>query len=140
MERIRNRVTGEYVEPDEKMMREVERLLDVKGDPQETRKQMISAIAAWAIDHPGHKVEPAVVFPHHLKKMREAIFSERRPAIAQRARDIVTLVRDEGTGLDDARRRNADQTIERMIQRFAYCRNCAADACTVLVRRRFADT
>ena len=30
-ERIRNRVTGEYEEPDEKMMREVERLLETKG-------------------------------------------------------------------------------------------------------------
>ena len=52
-ERIRNKLTGEYEEPDEKMMREVERLLDVKGDAHEARKQMISAIAAWAIDHPG---------------------------------------------------------------------------------------
>lgn len=138
-ERIRNRVTGQYEEPDEKIMREVERLLDTKGDAEEVRKQMISAIAAWAIDHPGQKIEPAVVFPHHLKRIRDAIFGERKPAVAARARDIVTLVRDEGTGLDDTRKRNAEATVERMIQRFGYCRNCAADAMSVLVRRRFHD-
>jgi serine protein kinase len=138
-ERIRNRVTGEYEEPDEKVMREVERLLDVKGDSDEVRKQMISAIAAWAIDHPGQKVEPSVVFPHHLKRIRDAIFGERKPAVAQRARDIVALVLDDATGLNEARKRDAEATVERMIQRYGYCRNCAADAMSVLTRRRFHD-
>jgi predicted Ser/Thr protein kinase len=138
-ERIRNRVTGEYEEPDEKMMKEVERLLDVKGEAHEMRKQMISAIAAWAIDHPGQKVDPSVVFPNNLKRMRDTIFGERRPAVAQRARDLEVVVRDEGTGLDALRKRNAEATIERLIARYAYCRNCAADAASVLVRRRFQD-
>jgi serine protein kinase len=138
-ERIRNRVTGEHEEPDEQMMREVERLLDVKGEAHEMRKQMITAIAAWAIDHPGQKVDPSVVFPNNLKRMRDSIFGERRPAVAQRARDLEIVVRDEGTGLDTLRKKNAEATIERLIARFAYCRNCAADAASVLVRRRFLD-
>ncbi|MEO6576077.1 MAG: serine protein kinase PrkA, partial [Polyangiaceae bacterium] len=138
-ERIRNRVTGEYEEPDEKLMREVERLLDVKVDPHDARKQMISAIAAFAIDHPNAKIEPAVIFPHYLKRMRDAIFGERRPAVAQRARDIEIVIRDEGTGLDEQRKRNAEASIEKLITRFGYCRNCAADAASVLVRRRFHD-
>ncbi len=138
-ERIRNRVTGEYEEPDEKLMREVERLLDVKVDPHDARKQMISAIAAFAIDHPNAKIEPAVIFPHYLKRMRDAIFGERRPAVAQRARDIEIVIRDEGTGLDDLRKRNAEASIDKLITRFGYCRNCAADAASVLVRRRFQD-
>jgi predicted Ser/Thr protein kinase len=138
-ERIRNRVTGEYEEPDEKMMREVERLLDIKGEAHEMRKQMISAIAAWAIDHPGQKVDPSVVFPNNLKRMRDTIFGERRPAVAQRAKDIEVVVRDEGTGLDALRKKNAEATIERLVERYAYCRNCAADAASVLVRRRFQD-
>jgi serine protein kinase len=138
-ERIRNRVTGEYEEPDEKLMREVERLLDVKVDPDDARRQMLSAIAAFAIDHPNAKIEPAVIFPHYLKRMRDAIFGERRPAVAQRARDIELVIRDEGTGLDDLRKRNAEASIDKLITRFGYCRNCAADAASVLVRRRFQD-
>ena len=92
-----------------------------------------------ALDHPGQKVEPAVVFPQHIRRMREAIFTERRPAVAKLARDLVVLVRDEGVGLDGERRANAEGTIDRMIQRFGYCRNCAADAATLLVRKRFND-
>jgi serine protein kinase len=138
-ERLYNRVTRQYEDPDEKVMSEVERLLDVKGEPQDWRRQLISAIAAWAIDHSGQKVDPSMVFPQHLRRMREAIFTERRPAVARIARDLGLLVRDEGTGLDAERRKQAEATIERMIGRFGYCRNCASDAASMLVRRRFQD-
>jgi serine protein kinase len=137
-ERLYNRVTRQYEDPDEKMMTEVERLLDAKGDSRDSRGQFIGAIAAWALEHPGQKIEAANVFPAHLKRMRAAIFAERRPAVAALARDIVLLVRDEGAGLDDERRREAEAAIERM-GRFGYCRNCAADASTMLLRKRFTD-
>jgi predicted Ser/Thr protein kinase len=138
-ERIRNRVTGEYEEPDEKMMREVERLLETKGDVNDWRKGLISGIAAWAIDHPGQRVEGSIVFPQLMRRMREAIFNDRRPSVALLARDVVILVRDDGTGLDKDRRRHAEAVIDRMIAKFGYCRSCAGDAASMLVRRRFHD-
>lgn len=138
-ERIRNKLTGQYEEPDAALMSEVERLLDVKGGADEFRKQMISTIAAWAIDHPGKPVDPTVVFPQHLKKMQDAILGERRPLVAQRAKDLEVLVRDDGIGLDMTRRRQAEQTLSDLIDRHGYCRDCAADAASALVRRRFAD-
>ena len=138
-ERLYNRVTQRYEDPDEKMMNEVERLLDVKGDTQDWRRQLISAIAAWALDHPGQKVEATLVFPQHIRRMREAIFSDRRPAVARLARDLVLLVRDDGVGLDAERRKDAESTIERMAARYGYCQNCASDAANMLVRRRFHD-
>jgi serine protein kinase len=138
-ERIRNRVTGEYEEPDEKMMREVERLLEMKGDAGDARKQMISAIAAWAIDHPGLRIDGAVVFPQYVKRMRDAIFADRRPAVALLARDLVIAVRDEGIGLDAERKKDAEAVIDRLAARFGYCRNCAGDAASLVVRKRFHD-
>jgi predicted Ser/Thr protein kinase len=138
-ERIRNKITGEYEEPDEGMMREVERLLDVKGDVQEARKQMISGIAAWAIDHPGQKVEGKNVFPQFLRRLRDAIFADKRVEVARQARDIVVLVRDEGTGLDDTRRREVREVIAQLEKRSGYCDNCAADMASMLVRKRYSD-
>jgi predicted Ser/Thr protein kinase len=138
-ERLFNRVTQRYEEPDEKMMAEVERLLDAKGDPPEWRRALISGIAAWALDHPGQKVDTAVVFPQHLRRMREAIFADRRPAVAQLAKSIVILVREAGAGLDAEQRRNAELTIEQMTVRFSYCRECACDAASLLIRKRFTD-
>jgi predicted Ser/Thr protein kinase len=138
-ERLRNRVTGEYEEPDEKMMREVERLLDMKGDSGDVRKQMISSIAAWAIDHPGQKIDAVVVFPQYVKRMRDAIFADRRPAMAMLARDIAMMVREDGTGLDAQRKKDAEGVIDRLITKYGYCRSCAGDAASMIVRKRFHD-
>jgi len=138
-ERIRNKVTGEYEEPDEKLMREVERLLDVKGEASDARQAMISAIAAWALDHPNAKVEAAAVFPHYLKRMRDAIYEGRRPAVAALARDVVLLVRDEGAGLDHDRKKNAQECVDELVRRYGYCPHCAADAASMTLRRRFGD-
>jgi serine protein kinase len=137
-ERLFNRLTRQYEDADEKMMTEVERLLDSRGESSDVRGRFISAIAAWALDHPGQKVEAANVFPLYLRRMREAIFADRRPAVAMLARDIVLLVRDDGSGLDAERRREAEATIERM-GRFGYCRDCASDASSMLLRKRFSD-
>jgi serine protein kinase len=138
-ERLYNRVTRQHEDPDEKTMGEVERLLDIKGEAQEWRRQFISAIAAWALDHPGQKIESETVFPQHIRRMREAIFSERRPSVAMLARDLVLLVREDGSGLDAHRRREAEAAIERLVGRFGYCRNCASDAASMLMRKRFQD-
>ncbi len=138
-ERIRNKITGDYEEPDEGMMRELERLLDVKEPIEEARKQMISAIAAWAIDHPGQKVESRLVFPQMLKRLRDAIFADKRVDVARRARDVVVLVRDEGSGLDHHRKKSAREVLDELASRFGYCDACAADMASMLVRRRYAD-
>jgi predicted Ser/Thr protein kinase len=138
-ERLYNRATQRYEEPDEKVMVEVERLLDTKVEAQEWRRALISSIAAWALDHPGQKVDPTGVFPQHLRRMREAIFADRRTEVARITRDVVLLVRDEGAGLDSERKEQAAGTVERLIARFAYCRECAADTANLLVRKRFHD-
>jgi predicted Ser/Thr protein kinase len=138
-ERLYSRATQKYEEPDEKIMGEVERLVDLKENHEDGRRQLISAIAAWAIDHPGEKVEATIVFPQHLRRMREAIFAEQRPAVARLARDLSLLVRGEGAGLDAERRRHAEAAIKGMVDRYGYCRHCAADAASTLVRKRFQD-
>lgn len=138
-ERIVNRHTGDEEEPDEKMMQEVEGLLDVKGDREEARKQMISNIAAYAIDHPGEKVTASLVFPHASARIRAAIFKTRLPAVGMIAKDIIILVREEGKGLDRTREKNAQAAVDRLIANHRYCKHCAADMASMLLTTRFAD-
>jgi predicted Ser/Thr protein kinase len=138
-ERLFNRVTQDYEEPDEKTMTSVEELLDVKGDPSDWRKATISAIAAWALDHPGKKIDGHVVFPQLIKRMKDSIFGGRKHDIARIARDMVVLHREDGAGLDFERTKEAAAAIDRMVSRFGYERGSAIDAVTRLLAERFAD-
>jgi serine protein kinase len=138
-EKLRNPVTGGYEDPDERLMQEVEALLGVPDKPDQLRHSLINTIAAWAIDHPGERVDNARVFAAHLKRLRNAVFAERRVAIARLCRDVVALQREEGSGLDEPRRKAAMDVIAELGRRYGYEATSAADAAQALVRKRFAD-
>lgn len=138
-EKVQNTVTGQLEPPDERMMQEVETLLKSPDDTRERRHALISNIAAWAIEHPNVRVEESPVFASYLRRLRDAVFNERRVAVARLVRDVVVLVRGGGTGLDAAQRRAAQRCLDVLCERFGYEPESAADAAAALVRERFAE-
>lgn len=134
-EKVKNNVTGDYEEPDPTLMQHVEKMLGVKGDPADFRRGVISGIAAWSIDHPGQKVENTVVFPQHIKKLKEVTFAERQKAVTDLCKQLVVFIEDDGKGLDGNQKKNAKSALERM-EGMGYCRNCARDAASALLRWR----
>lgn len=148
-EKLRNAHTGQSEPADERMMQEVEGLLGAKGKPEDYRKGLISMIAAWAIDHPGEKIVNAVVFPQHLRRLREAFFADRRKAVALLCRDLVGILRDrvasgtsaevhDGKNLRDEQYKNALAAFGRL-QAMGYCEHCALEGGSALLRARFAE-
>jgi serine protein kinase len=161
-EKIRNQVTGDFENPDERMMREVEVLLGVRGKHEDHRRGLISTIAAWAIEHPGQKIVNAVVFPQPMRRIREAVFTERRKGVALLVRDLVTILRARvpeasargaepataakapgtpsgGWGeLHEEQKKNALGALERLIA-MGYCEHCALDAASAVLRARFGE-
>jgi predicted Ser/Thr protein kinase len=147
-ETTRNPHTGAYEKADERLMREVEGLLGVAaGKHEEHRRGLISFIAAWAIDHPNEKVVNDLVFPDHLRKMREAVFTERRKPVALLVRDLVRVLREkqEATAergadkdLGETRRREAAEMLARLVT-LGYDEDSALDAATAVLQARFAE-
>ena len=147
-EKIRNPITGDYEAPDERMMREVEGLLGVKGKNDDHRRGLISQIAAWAIDHPGQKIVNQVVFPEQLKRLRDTVFADRKKALGGIVRDLVGLLReresdekqkDAGASLREEQRKAALAALDRL-KGMGYCDRCALDAASAVLRARFAES
>jgi len=121
------------------MMREVEALLGSPDKASDLRNGLIGSIAAWAIDHPDEPFDNAKVFASQLRRLRESAFAERRVAVAKLCRDLVALLREEGSGLNEARRSAAEKALAVLEARFGYERGSAGDAAVALVRERFLD-
>ncbi|GAC1353718.1 MAG: serine protein kinase [Polyangiales bacterium] len=136
-EKIRNTHTGVHEDPDPSLMQHVEQLLQMKGDSTEFRRMIISGIAAWSIDHPGQKIDNARVFPQHIRKLKETAFLERKKAIVDVCKWVVTLVSEDGTGLQPKEKREAAAAIGRL-ETIGYCRHCARDAASGLLRWRYS--
>ena len=59
--------------------------------------------------------------------------------MAKLCRDLMALLREEGSGLNEVRRAAAEKALDVLITRFGYQRGSAGDAAVALVRERFAD-
>jgi serine protein kinase len=137
-EKLRNPMTGQYEDADERLMAEVEALFGANDKAEDVRHGLINTIAAWAIDHPDAPVDHQQVFKPQLRRLREAVFAERRSAVAKLCRDMVLLLKEDGSGLDAARRAAAERAVEQLKLRFGYESGSASDAAVALVRERLS--
>jgi len=135
-ERAQNPHTGEYEEPDEGAMGTMERLLGVT-DATEFRRNLISNVAAHAIDHPGQPVDHAVVFARHLERVKEAYFAEHGEKVSAILRHILALLDQETGSLDDDERTVARAALGRLHSEYGYCDECARSALGELLRARY---
>ncbi|MGE0787903.1 MAG: serine protein kinase PrkA [Sandaracinaceae bacterium] len=142
-ERVLNRVTGDYEEPDPKLFDSVETMLDIEPKDRETfRKDLISAVAGHYIDHPDEAVEYARVFPQHHRKLREASYERLKKQLAEIAGDALGVlgedeVRIERMGAERAAKARA--TLSSLYDRYHYEAPSASDAIEELLRRRYAS-
>lgn len=148
-EKIRNAITGDFEDPDERMMKEIEGYLNVEDDHEAYRRSLISSVAAWAIDHPGQQLDNALVFAEPLRRLRAAVFAERRRPVALLTRDLLTLLRgrrehpdrddrEVAPDLMEDQRTAALATLARL-KELGYEDSSAHDTAAALLSSRFAE-
>ena len=121
-------------------MEEVESRLGYPDTAEEVRRALVNQIAGFVIAHPDEAIDNGMVFAQQIRRLRDAVFREKRPAIGKLCRDVEVLVRGEGTGLSEARRAEVRTMIGRLAAEFGYNDASASDAASALARERFADT
>ncbi|MDJ0764709.1 MAG: serine protein kinase PrkA [Myxococcota bacterium] len=137
-EKVLDPTTNDYIDPDEPMMASVETKLGITSDNAEFRKGFISRIAAWAIDHPGQKVDLSIIFPKYLRHLEMAYFEEHRQKVAKIAGYALEVLTDEeDTSLEPEHQRAGQALAENLIQNAGYCRECAKVGLAKLFSKRF---
>jgi serine protein kinase len=140
-EKVRNPVTGKNEDPDEELMSEVERMLEVgsgDGKREDFRREVISKIGAWSLDNPRRKPDYELIFPRPIANLREAFFSERKKQIRKNNEDLLVYLVDGPSKMLPDVAEASQRTIETLKSRFQYCDHCAKDAILALVRKRYS--
>src|SRR4029077_5575361 len=88
-EKVPSPITGRDEDPDEDMMAEVERILQVTGRRDEFRREVISRIGAWSIDHPRQRPDYDAIFPRPIAELRESFFEERKKQVRKINEDLL---------------------------------------------------
>lgn len=142
-ERIENRVTGKFEDPDPKLMQGVEDMLDVPKNGRETfRQNLIGAIAAHAIDNPGVQVDYAKIFPRYLAKLREASYEKLTRELRTIAEDVLDVLSENErviARMGAPREAKARETLAALVAKYGYAPASAKDAVGELLERRYVD-
>src|SRR5678809_491327 len=139
-EKVRNVQTGRTEDPDEGMMKEVERTLEITGRPDDFRQSLIAKIGAWSLDHRGQKPVMSDIFADLLRKLRDAYFERHKKTIAKGISDLVMLLSGNEGHLSSEARTRADSALATMITRYGYTRESARDLVGALASMRYRRT
>jgi len=136
-EKVRNPSTGRQEEPDESMMREVERTLEIPGRAEEFRGGLIAKIGAWSLDHRGQKPVMTEIFADLLRKLRDAYYERHKKTIAKGITDLVMLLSGNESNLSADARTRADNALSTMVGRYGYTKQSARDLVGALASMRY---
>ena len=136
-EKVRNRQTGELQDADEGIMAEVEKAIELKEPPGEFRKNLVTRIAAYSLEHPGQRVDMRVVFQDLFKALRMDFFRKREKQIETLLRDVLKFGTDEFKHVEPSSQRTAvKRALARLIARHGYCLNCAKEVVAYVLKSR----
>jgi serine protein kinase len=137
-EKMTNPITGRDEEPDEELMGEVERVLEVQTRRDEFRREVIAKVGAWSLDNPRQKPDLERIFPRYLASLREAFFGERKKQVRRINDDLLVLLTDGPAKMQPDQAAAAQATLDSLRSRFGYCEHCAKDAVLAVMRRRYS--
>ena len=136
-EKVRNPSTGKSEDPDENMMREVERTLEISGRAEDFRQSLIAKIGAWSLDHRGQKPVMTEIFSDLVRKLRDAYYERHRKVITKGIQDLVMLLSGNEGHLSAEARTRADTGLSTLITRYGYTRESARDLVGALATLRY---
>ncbi len=137
-EKVTNPITGRDEEPDEEFMGEVERVLGMQSRREEFRRDVITKVGAWSIDHPRQKPDTENIFPAQIAELREAFFNERKKQVRRINDDLLVFLTDGPDKMQPEQAAAARLTLDNLRGRYGYCEHCAKDAILALVRKRYS--
>jgi predicted Ser/Thr protein kinase len=135
-EKVKHRQTGEFESPDEELMSEVEKAIELKEKPDQFRKNLVTRIAAYSIEHPGQKIDMRALFADLFKALKVDVYKKREKQIETLLRDILKFGTDEFPSLIPSQKRAVKRSLARLKARHGYCLHCAKETVAYVLKHR----
>ncbi len=138
-EKLYNKTTGRFEEPDEGLMQEVEGKIGGVGDADAFRNDLMTSIAAWSIDNQGQSVHYPTIFPRYMDAIRRSYFEARKEQVRRIKQNILAYLGEEGTSMNPAEIAQVELTLKNLQDKFGYTLKAAQEAVVFLFKRRYGS-
>lgn len=93
-EKIKNTVTGKYLEADEYFIQEFEKHVKIKESADKFRSYMISKLGAYSLDNPGKGIAYVDVFPDIVRALQTSFRDEQKNILKELSNDLVFYIKE----------------------------------------------
>jgi len=137
-EKIYNNVTGKFEEPDYKFMEEMEKHFQVDKGADDFRSEILGRIGAASQNKDLASQNYRDLFPNLFDHMEGSYYDAQKTTIFKIAKDMLTLITREGSGLSVADKKRAEEALDHLVSDFDYCEFSAREMISTLLGERYA--
>jgi len=134
-EKVENPRTGSYENPSEEVLGGMEKLIDLQEESDAFRRNLMTQIAAFSLEHPGEKLKYEVIFPDLFARLRASYYRQQEPALETLARHIIAADTENDALVPAHERPRVVRTLANMRERHGYCDQCTREVLSFILRK-----
>ena len=139
-EKLQDPTSGALLDPDEKFMAEIERVLMGQGEkPEDFRKSVIGTIGARSLDSPDGPPDLSVIFKGFISRLREDFYTQRRKILRKRITNLLAYTSEDQEELQSDEQEQAEQMLQHLQKKYGYTVDSAREVVAYLLKKRYAD-
>lgn len=132
-EKVKNDLTGNFEEPNEKLMDDLEQLMGLdEADKRVKREQVVGKIASFRVDNPSKELDIRKVFHTELQTVSQSIYEDKLPLIEKVRDGMLRWNSEDFEKLSDDIKGKCNDTFDNLSTRFGYTRHTAWESLVFL--------
>lgn len=143
-EKLYNEKTGNYDPPDTKLIMELERIWNIPGDPEKARRDLVSRVGAWRIEHPGEPIPYRRLFPKLIEHLENDYYAKQKVRVKRQLEHCVAALNAESLGeqlappgLSPTDVAHAIEVLDRLERDHHYPRESLREVLGALMKQRY---
>jgi serine protein kinase len=133
-EKIQNPRTGQYEDPNIGILEGLEKLMSLRESPDAFRRNLITKIAAYSLEHPKEKIDYHDIFADLFKNLRDSYYRDKSKPLIQLAQYVLVFDTDDVNLIPAGERPKVEKTLKVMREKYGYSNESAKEAISFVLR------
>jgi len=139
-EKIQNQRTGAYDDPSSAVMEGVEKMMSLKEPADSYRRNLITRIAAYSLEHPNEKIDYHEVFSDIFDALEVSFYKAQTRAFLQLARYVLVFGGEDASLIPAQELPKIESSLRVMREKFNYSDDSSKEAIAFVLRTVQANT
>ncbi len=135
--RLVDRVTGQEKDVDQRFMIDIEQKIAGGDDTEKFRRDLISQVGAYALEHPDEEVDNVILFDRYIKRLEDFYFNKNRKKVSIAGENLLKFTSDKKDDISKEDQAIVETMLEKLSSEHGYSPECTKIVFSYLWNRRY---